>query len=145
MHGFISPYRSVRYHLHELEGRTPRNKEELFNLRHASLRSKIERTFGILKNRFKMLTTQPFYPYRTQVAVVLACCVLHNYIQTVDPNDLFFNEEVVHVDDESIYFSQSRTQREHREESRQWVDLRNDIAQKMWEDFCRNTRRSSID
>ena len=35
---------------------SPQSKEELFNLRHSSLRNIIERTFGILKNRFQILT-----------------------------------------------------------------------------------------
>nr|CAD1830072.1 unnamed protein product [Ananas comosus var. bracteatus] len=132
MHGFLAPYRSVRYHLKEHEGRTPQNKEELFNLRHASLRSKVERSFGILKNRFKILTSKPFFPFRTQVEIVLSCCVLHNYILTVDPHDPFLNDESNVCEDDVNYYSQTRSQREHREESRQWVELRDNIAEDMW-------------
>jgi hypothetical protein len=45
----LTPYRGVRYHLKEWANtnQRPQNKEELFNLRHASLRNIIERTFGV--------------------------------------------------------------------------------------------------
>ena len=70
MPGFISPYRGVRYHLKEHSGKTPKNRRELFNLRHSSLRSKIESTFGTLKNRFKILCAKPHYPFPIQVDIV---------------------------------------------------------------------------
>jgi len=85
MPGFISPYQSVRYHLKEQEGRTPKNRRELFNLRHSSLRTKIESTFGILKNRFKILSSKPHHPFITQVDIILAYTVLHNFIVVTDP------------------------------------------------------------
>ena len=58
----------------------PQNARELFNLRHSSLRVTVERAFGALKNRFKILYNKPFHPYPTQVKLVLACCILHNWI-----------------------------------------------------------------
>ncbi|XP_039140531.1 uncharacterized protein LOC120277754 [Dioscorea cayenensis subsp. rotundata] len=50
--GFIPPYRGVRYHLKEFGSRTPANSKELFNLRHSSARTSIERAFGSLKDGF---------------------------------------------------------------------------------------------
>jgi hypothetical protein len=56
------PYHGVRYHLKEFQGtRQPENPKELFNHRHSSLRTSIERAFGTLKNRFKILTSQSFF------------------------------------------------------------------------------------
>ena len=78
--GFLPPYRATRYHLSEYGGRNPQNPKELFNLRHSSLRVTIERAFGALKNRFKILYNKPFHPYKTQVKLVLACCILQNWI-----------------------------------------------------------------
>ncbi|XP_071928355.1 uncharacterized protein [Coffea arabica] len=52
--GFIPPYSGVRYHLKEYDDNPPQNEKELFNLRHSSLRTTIERGFGVLKKRFKM-------------------------------------------------------------------------------------------
>ena len=72
----------MRYHLSEFQGgNLPTNPKELFNHRHSSLRNVIERTFGVLKARFPILTTAPPYPIETQVKIVLACCILHNHIR----------------------------------------------------------------
>ncbi|KAL0295555.1 UNVERIFIED_CONTAM: hypothetical protein Sangu_2507200 [Sesamum angustifolium] len=51
--GFLTLYKGVRYHLREWDRGTggPRNKEELFNLKHSSARNVIERTFGLLKRK----------------------------------------------------------------------------------------------
>ncbi|XP_020271005.1 uncharacterized protein LOC109846194 [Asparagus officinalis] len=146
MPGFISPYRGVRYHLKEHIGRTPRNSRELFNLRHSSLRSKIESTFGTLKNRFKILTAKPNYPFPTQVDIVLACTILHNFIAIEDPQDDILNENVL-IDEENddmtnedgtnvVDFTQSRTQREERDARNEWKELRDQIAWAMWVDYC---------
>jgi hypothetical protein len=40
----------------------------------------VERAFGALKNRFRILDNKPFHPYKTQVKLVLACYILHNWI-----------------------------------------------------------------
>jgi hypothetical protein len=40
----------------------------------------IERAFAALKNRFKILDQKPFHTFPTQVKLVLACCILHNWI-----------------------------------------------------------------
>ena len=44
---------------------SPTNARELFNLRHSSLRVTVERVFGALKNRFKILDNKPFHLYKT--------------------------------------------------------------------------------
>ena len=85
--GIFSPYRSVRYHLKEFSDHPPENECEFFNLRHLSLRTTIERGFGVLKKRFWVLDAEPFWSFETQVEVVLTCCVIHNHIIGVDPTD----------------------------------------------------------
>lgn len=76
------PYCGVRYHLKEQARRTmrPQTKKELFNLRHASLQNVIERAFGVLKRRFKIIRSAPEYFYETQMALVYALCALNNFI-----------------------------------------------------------------
>ena len=69
-----------QYHLREYGVMMPQTARELFNLRHSSLRVTVERDFVALKNRFRILYNKPFHPYRTQVKLVLACCILHNWI-----------------------------------------------------------------
>jgi hypothetical protein len=88
--GFLPPYRGTRYHLKEYGGRNyPTNRKELFNLRHSSLRVTVERAFGALKNRFRILDNKPFHPYKTQVKLVLACCIIHNWIVGHGEDELF--------------------------------------------------------
>ena len=44
----------------------PQNAEELFNLRHASARNVIERIFGVLKWRFRILVYPPQFDMEIQ-------------------------------------------------------------------------------
>ena len=76
--GFLPPYQGTGYYLREYGVKSPQNPRELFNLRHSSLRVIVERAFGALKNRFRILYNKPFHPCKTQVKLVLACCILHN-------------------------------------------------------------------
>ena len=79
--GVLPPFRKTRYHLNEFSNRNyPRTLHELFNLRQSSLRVTVERAFGALKNRWKILDQKSFHPFPTQVKLVLACCILHNRI-----------------------------------------------------------------
>ena len=91
----ITPYRGVRYHLKEYSRRGPQNAKELFNHRHSSLRNVIERTFGVLKKRFPIIAsgTEPHYDVDTMTKIVLACCILHNFLRVVN-NDESLLEEV---------------------------------------------------
>nr|XP_020164644.1 protein ALP1-like [Aegilops tauschii subsp. strangulata] len=98
--GILPPFRKTRYHLNEFSGRNyPRTAQELFNLRHSSLRVTVERAFGALKNRFKILDQKPFHPYSTQVKLVLACCILHNWILQWGFDEHVPEEEDVEPDD----------------------------------------------
>lgn len=63
--GFLAPYRGTRYHLNEWIRNTPQNYKELFNLRHASARNVIERSFGVLKKRWSILRTPSFFDIKT--------------------------------------------------------------------------------
>jgi hypothetical protein len=98
--GILPPFRSTRYHLNEFSPRNyPRTPEELFNLRHSSLRVTVERVFAALKNRFKILDQKPFHSFPTQVKLVLACCILHNWILQYGADEYFPTEEEVILND----------------------------------------------
>ena len=85
--GFLAPYRGTRYHLNEWIGNTPQSYKELFNLRHASARNAIERSFGILKKRWSILRTPSFFDIKTQIRIINACFVLHNFIRDEQQTD----------------------------------------------------------
>ncbi|KAL1203493.1 hypothetical protein V5N11_009854 [Cardamine amara subsp. amara] len=85
--GFLAPYRSsrnrvVRYHMSQFTTNHPlRNKHELFNRWHASLRSVIERTFGVWKKKWRILCEFPRYNIEVQKRVVTTTMGLHNFIR----------------------------------------------------------------
>lgn len=66
-------------------GSSPRNKEELFNLRHAQLRNVIERIFGVIKRRWQNVRHCCEYNLQTQSLIPLAIAALHNFITFHDP------------------------------------------------------------
>ena len=132
----IAPYRGVCYHLKEYSVRPPKNAKKLFNLRHASLRTAIERAFDVLKKRFSIIasTTEPNYCIDTQNEIILAYCILHNYLMGVDPDEspiAEVDEEVFH----SHYERMAPTLREDDEDTRQGDIIRNSIALAMWQNY----------
>ncbi|KAL0289236.1 UNVERIFIED_CONTAM: hypothetical protein Scaly_2708400 [Sesamum calycinum] len=80
---FLMPCRGVRYHPREWDSSAggPQNKEELFNLKHLSARNVIEMIFGLLKVRWGILRSQSFYPIDVQSKIIIAYCLLHNFIR----------------------------------------------------------------
>ncbi|KAL0406199.1 UNVERIFIED_CONTAM: hypothetical protein Slati_3933800 [Sesamum latifolium] len=84
---FLTLYRGIRYHLREWDrgAMGPQNKEELFNLKHSSARNIIERTFGLLKVRWAILRSPSYYPIKIQNRIIMACCLLHNFIRSEMP------------------------------------------------------------
>lgn len=129
--GVITPYRGVRYHLKEYSTRGPQNPRELFNHRHSSLRNVIERSFGVLKKRFPIISsgTEPFYSVDNMTDIVLACCILHNFLMSVDIDETLMDE----VDRELLQSGIHRSHTQERDEDyRQGTILRDNIATEMW-------------
>ncbi|KAI3908393.1 hypothetical protein MKW92_036948 [Papaver armeniacum] len=158
--GFIAPYPGVRYQLSEFSGADDlQNAQELFNFRHSLLRSTIESTFKIWKARFPILTAAPLYPLQTQVKLVIATCILHNYIRKQKGEDWLFNmcedalwqhteptatlaekEPVARVSDSYLSdFSCSEVELEMASE------LRDSIAAEMWNDHIRDSSNLRFD
>ncbi|KAL0458770.1 UNVERIFIED_CONTAM: hypothetical protein Slati_0504200 [Sesamum latifolium] len=88
--GFLTPYRGLRYHLKEWERGAggPQNARELFNLRHAAALNVIERSFSLLKTRWGILRSSSYYSIDVQSRIIVACCLLHNYVCMEMPDDL---------------------------------------------------------
>ncbi|XXG63016.1 hypothetical protein AAC387_Pa05g1290 [Persea americana] len=135
--GFIGPYRGTRYHLKEYgsQALAPRTPSELFNLRHAKLRNVIERTFGLWKERFPILTHMPRnYPIKTQVKIVNACAVLHNFIISRNPStDILYDRhrrETISIDVDDNDDREGETNEES--DSQYAYRLRDMIALDMW-------------
>ncbi|XP_050247606.1 protein ALP1-like [Quercus robur] len=90
--GYLPPYKGQRYHLLDFRRAGRGNHiEERFNYVHSSLRSAIERTFGVWKNKWKILKQMPPYDIKHQRNIIVATCVLHNFIRKHDREDEGFN------------------------------------------------------
>jgi hypothetical protein len=150
------PYRGVRYHLKEQRLASqkcvipaytnlytnlyrPQNAKELFNLRHASLRNAIERIFGVLKRRFKILKAAPEYSIQTQIDIVLALTALFNFTRLRDGNivdnyiSIFETEENTEdIQPETQAIESNKT---NKVEARGMDILRDRIAEDMWKDY----------
>jgi hypothetical protein len=132
----------------QLNKSRPQNKEELFNLRHSSARNAIERIFGVLKRRFRILLLAPEYSLEVQARIPAALASLHNFISIHNPHDQPISStttgtnNVRMYDDVDEYFtSMGADSAEHRD-----TDLRRDrIAQKMWDDYVLLCMERGID
>lgn len=118
----------------------PSNPQELFNLRHASARNVIERIFGILKRRFRILLLAPEYDMEIQARIPPALCALHNFIRQHDPSDIEdysdmteFSHIQVRVDDPGVG---DLSMHPLTAAERDMADARRDqIAQTMWSSY----------
>ncbi|KAK2648829.1 hypothetical protein Ddye_016318 [Dipteronia dyeriana] len=82
MKGYLAPYIGERYHLLVFcTSGQPTGSRETFNYVHSSLRSVIERCFGVWKARCKILQHMPNYKFDKQVTIVTSSMALHNFIR----------------------------------------------------------------
>ncbi|CAL5384396.1 unnamed protein product [Camellia sinensis] len=135
MTGFLAPYRSERYHLDQFRGgrRRPNGYKELFNYRHSSLRNVIERSFGVLKNRFPILRSMPNYMQVRQGTIVTACCACHNWIRMHSANDPWFNRRRnARAGQAAPVTPAAGISNEADEAMNEMVQLRDEIATAMW-------------
>lgn len=81
--------------MNEYSQRGTQNAWELFNHWNFLFRNVFERTFGVAKKLFPIITSvsEPHYNLNTITTIVLTCCILHNFLRGVD-NDQSFIEEI---------------------------------------------------
>ncbi|KAM3330116.1 hypothetical protein ACQJBY_026857 [Aegilops geniculata] len=104
--GYLAPYKGQIYHIPEFRnGRKPVGKYEVYNHSHSSLRNVVERTFGVLKAKWRILKGVPSFKPRTQKKIIIACMALHNYIrETKLPDEEFdkCDEDEDYIPDEDL-------------------------------------------
>lgn len=114
----------------------PANKEELFNLRHASARNVIERIFGVVKRRFRILLVAPEYDLEIQARIPAAACALHNFIRRHDPEDTeLYDIDNAADDHQDTYAGPPEVQQTAAAELREVTARRDQIAEAMWTDY----------
>ncbi|XP_042064393.1 uncharacterized protein LOC121808099 isoform X2 [Salvia splendens] len=133
--GFLTPYKGVRYHLKEwgIGNAQPQNPKELFNMRHSKARNVIERAFAVLKMRWGILCSASYYPIQTQIRLIMACFLLHNFIRHEMSTDPF--EEAVDGESSATGPDQVSPQPEYIDyvdPTPEWTQFRDSIAMAMW-------------
>ncbi|KAM3361037.1 hypothetical protein P3S68_015891 [Capsicum galapagoense] len=88
-------------------------KEEKFNHAHAQLRNVIERSYGVLKERFPILDKMAPYPINIQRDIAIACFAVNNFIRKESINDELFNQ----LDTPQVIFDEEGLQEETLEET----------------------------
>ncbi|XP_075492429.1 uncharacterized protein LOC142530477 [Primulina tabacum] len=135
--GFMGPYKDTRYHLPQFRLAPKfRSKNEVFNYHHSSLRTIIERTFGVCKARWKVLQNMPTFCQDTQFKIIVACFALHNFIRRYDAAEDIL-EQLENIDDlqeieqdgENVYVHDrgTRWQEPTQENITEMKELRDDI------------------
>ena len=68
----------------------PQTPKEFFTMKHSSCTNVNERAFGFLKCRRAIFRGESFYPTKTQCKIIVACCLLHNFIKW--ENEHYFDQ-----------------------------------------------------
>jgi hypothetical protein len=113
----------------------PANREELYNLQHASACNAVERIFGILKRRFAILTCPPEYDMSIQARIPPALCAIHNFICIHDADEIHDFESVVEDPVPGIFHGELARGPAGAAERQRADTKRDEIAQAMWESY----------
>jgi hypothetical protein len=106
------------YHFPEFrQGPMPRGKNELFNYAHSSLRNAIDRSFGVLKMKWKILLNLPSYPMPQQSQIIIACMSLHSFIRDIAMADKNF--DMCDHDENYVPLSETSSSQGNRASTRQ--------------------------
>jgi hypothetical protein len=101
----MSPHRGVGYHrsdyIHREAKGSPRSAKELFNRVQCLLRNCVERGYGVLKGRYRILGRGiQSMDNGFQVEILLGCCILHNYLRIEGGVDNDQDDNLIRVSDE---------------------------------------------
>nr|XP_043623696.1 protein ALP1-like [Erigeron canadensis] len=135
--GFLAPYRGQRYHLNDWrDGYQPTTPKEFYNMKHSSARNVIERCFGLLKGRWKILKDNSFYPIDTKIRIIMACCLLYNFIRQEieeDPQEMENDDVDEGTGDGGGYGEEDNISSVGT--SNEWTTFRNNLANTMFESW----------
>jgi hypothetical protein len=99
----------------------------------------IERTYGVIKKRFKILSTPQEYSITDQARLVSALAVVHNFIQMYDP-DMDEEDDIDNEDTDSEDGNGDTTEAQGnkhipKDDRGRAAERRDQIAQAMWRKY----------
>lgn len=98
-------YPTTTYLMVPYPGRNLPQKQSTFNYKHSATRMCIEKTFGILKGRFRVLLDKvPMQKVSKVNSLAMACCALHNLC--IDLQDELAENEIVFDEDFDLPFEE---------------------------------------
>ncbi|KAF8151323.1 hypothetical protein B0H34DRAFT_664762, partial [Crassisporium funariophilum] len=106
----------------------PANREELFNLCHASAHNIVEQIYGVMKKHFGILTRPPQFSMAIQTKAPPGLAATHNFIMDHNPGDI---NEYPQENEFGTLADGAVTQAE----KDRATAMRNDIAEAMWNDY----------
>jgi hypothetical protein len=125
--GYLAPYKGQRYHIAEFQNAgQPIGLKELFNHAHSSLRNVIERSFGVLKMKWRILLKMPNYSMEKQANIIIACMALHSFIRDSNLSD---NDFDTLASDETYVDGDAGTTTSYVGDEEDMGDVRDAIAQ----------------
>ncbi|XP_057771007.1 uncharacterized protein LOC130990791 [Salvia miltiorrhiza] len=138
--GFLAPYKRIRYHLKKWRPNAtrPQNAMELFNLRHSKACNVIERAFRIMKMRWGILRSSTFYPFKTQIRLIMSCFILNNFIRFEMSDDPIEQEFDNATANDQAELKPDGDFINSIESSPQWNAERDALAQAMWLNYMNN-------
>ncbi|GJT69560.1 ALP1-like protein [Tanacetum coccineum] len=129
--GFLTPYRGQQYHPNDWS-HPPTTTKELYNMKHSSTRNVIERCFGLIKARWAILRDNCYHPIESMPRIIIACCLMHNFIRTKMSQDPIDNEVLMdHTQDGNEHDNVFSTV----ETSQGWSDRRDNLANEMFNEW----------
>ena len=75
-------------------GAIPNRCQRRYNKTLSSAKATVERAFGILKARWRILLKRLDHRFENIREVILSCCILHNFCQ--EAGEEFDDEEILH-------------------------------------------------
>jgi hypothetical protein len=97
------------------------------------IRNAVERTFGLLKRRWKILrSSPPEYNLKAQIRVIYAVCSLHNFLLIAGVAPSNGDEEEGLTNRERAVLEEARQQAVHRIGQKGSKTLREQITEDLW-------------
>jgi hypothetical protein len=109
----------------------------LFNHRHAVLRNHVERTLGVLKKCFPILKVGTFHKIKNQVKISVAAAILHNIIRSLKGDGKWMDNQPHNIPPGN-FVNLPDGDEDNDQSTDQGNNLRDVIAQQMWNDFRQN-------